>query len=429
MIADRPVAIVGGGFSGLMTAAQLARRGVTSLLFDGSGRIGRGVAYSTTEAAHLLNVPSGKMSAWPDRPDDFARFAQDDGTGFAQRRLYGRYLGEILDSAPGVVRIEVAVVGAVPGEGGWRLSLADGTTVEAAALVLATGNEAPAPFARFAEVAGFVSNPWSSEAHAAVARVAAEGSGILLIGTGLTAIDTMLSLAAAGHRGTITALSRRGLVPRAHASFEPAPVPLDAVPLGQLVALWRWVRNRSAEVGFRAAVDSLRPHSHAIWQALSPSAQRRFLRHARPWWDVHRHRIAPQVSHQLQEMIAAGQLEIVAGRLAGLEPDGDGMMATIDRRRGQRTERRVGAAINCTGPLGEIGRTRDPLLRQLLDEGHVCEDQLGIGLVLEPGSRAGNRIWALGPLAKGRYWEITAVPDIRGQAAEVADDVAGVIAG
>ena len=428
MIADRPVAIVGGGFSGLMTAAQLARRGVASILFDGSGRIGRGVAYSTTEAAHLLNVPAGKMSAWPDRPDDFARFAQDDGTGFAQRRLYGRYLGEILDSAPGVVRSEVAVVAAIPSEGGWRLSLADGTTVEAAALVLATGNEAPAPFARFAEVAGFVSNPWSSEAHAAVARVAAEGSGILLIGTGLTAIDTMLSPAAAGHRGTITALSRRGLVPRAHASFEPAPVPLDAVPLGQLVALWRWVRNRSAEVGFRAAVDSLRPHSHAIWQALSPSAQRRFLRHARPWWDVHRHRIAPEVAALMEARKAAGKLEVIAGRIRGARGDDKRVTLRIAARDGTAIERDAGLVVNCTGPLGAMAKTQDRLLKQMVDDGLATADPLGIGIAADAhdAATASERLWVLGPLSKARQWEIIAVPDIRQQAQAVAEAITRV---
>ena len=436
MKSDRrvPVAIVGGGFSGTILAAQLARRGIGSVLIDGSGRAGRGVAYSTTEPAHLLNVRADGMSAWSDDPDHFAsRFEAEGGDkrGFAERRLFGRYLGEILDSAVAAGSTEVAHVSALrarAADGGWQVELDDGETIQAEALVLAVGNQEPEPLSAFAGARErFISNPWGEAAQAAVRELAASGDSALLVGTGLTMVDLVLSLDAAGHRGRIVALSRRGLIPRSHADFEPAPVAEDALPSGDLRALWRWLRRRGAEVGWRAAVDSLRPYSQALWQGLDDNQQRRFLRHARPWWDVHRHRIAPQVARKVHDMISEGRLEVVAGRIISARETDAGLEVDL-RRRGAGTPQSAtfAYAFNCTGPLHSIGRTRDPLLRSLFDAGQIRPDRLGIGLDVDDRSRAmgGARLWALGPLTKGRYWEIIAVPDIRGQAAEVAEDIA-----
>ncbi len=156
------------------------------------------------------------------------------------------------------------------------------------------------------------------------------------------------------------------------------------------MALWRWLRPRSAEVGFRAAVDSLRPHSQRLWQALSQSEQRRFLRHARPWWDVHRHRIAPAIAAQLKELIASGRLEIVAGRTRDMTASDAGIEVTIDRRDGRIAARQVGFAFNCTGPLGNVGLSADPLLRALLEAGEIAVDPLSIGL-RDDGEKPGRR--------------------------------------
>jgi uncharacterized NAD(P)/FAD-binding protein YdhS len=430
----RPVAIVGGGFSGTIMAAQLARRGIASALIEGGGRAGRGTAYSTREEAHLLNVRAEGMSAWADDPDHFVRAFEAEGgdrRGFAQRRQFGRYLREILDkeSASGLVEVvENRAIGAKPNADGWTVELASGRTVDAAALVLANGNQPPDPLRVF-EGAGerFVNNPWSEDAAAAIAEVARSGGDVLLVGTGLTMVDTVLSLDEAGHRGRIVALSRRGQMPRAHGDLTPAPVALDEVPQGNVLALWRWLRRRAGEVGWRAAVDSLRPYSHAPLQALGPAEQKRVIRHARPWWDVHRHRIAPEVAERLVAMIGEGRLEILAGRVREAKPDERSLFVRYslrNRSASSKAEGRFAFVFNCTGPLGTLRRTRDPMLRQLLEDGSVREDALGMGLKVDAKSRAGDGIWALGPLTKGRFWEIVAVPDIKGQAADVAGHIA-----
>jgi uncharacterized NAD(P)/FAD-binding protein YdhS len=436
MRSDReiPVAIIGGGYSGTILAAKLARKGVSSILIDGSGRVGHGVAYSTTEPAHLLNVRAEAMSAWNDDPLDFAEQFEAAGghrRGFAQRRFFGGYIRQILEHFVGLGHIAVDhsdAMDAAREDGGWRIGLGNGRNVRAKALALATGNQEPEPQRELAEAGDrYINNPWAGAASAAVKDLVSSGRPVLLNGTGLTMIDLALSLEAAGHRGRIVALSRRGQVPRAHADFAPAPVGLDDVPSGNLLELWRWLRKRSAHVGWRAAVDSLRPHSHSLWQSLDGEQQRRFLRHARPWWDVHRHRIAPEVAQTIHRMIAEGRLEIIAGRIIEARRSGDALEITIRRRGSEsRSVERFDFAFNCTGPLHSIAHTKDPFLRALLDAGQVRPDHLGIGLEVDERSRVagGERLWALGPLTKGRYWEIVAVPDIREQAAAVAEDIA-----
>ena len=440
MKSDRvvPVAIVGGGASGTILAAQLARRGIACAVIDGSGRLARGVAYSTVEAAHLLNVPADGMSAWAGDPDHFARrYAAEGGDprGFAERRLFGRYLGEIFQEAiaSGYVQpVELTALSAPRENAEWRIELSDGSAMQAQALVLAIGNQQPEALRVLAEAGDrFIANPWGGDARAAVQAAAASGAEVLLVGTGLTMIDLVLSLDAWGHQGRITAVSRRGQIPRAQAEFAPAPVEEAEVPAGSVRSLTRWIRRRAAAVGWRAAIDSLRPHSHPLWQSLSEDQQRRFLRHARPWWDVHRHRIAPQVAQVLARLIAESRLQVVAGRIAAARPLSGALEVEI-RRRGSDAGRmhKFAYAFNCTGPLHAIERTRDPLLRSLIDAGQVRPDHLGIGIQVDEKARAqsSERLWALGPLTKGRYWEIIAVPDIREQAAAVAEDIAQELA-
>jgi len=430
MKSDAAVAIVGGGYSGTILAAQLARRGIRSYLIDGSGRVGRGVAYSTTEPAHLLNVRAEGMSAWSGDTGHFAEWFEQRGgdrRGFAQRRLFAEYLAEILRDAVGSGFTEVVDATALNAHrnGRWEIELDNGRRLHAAALALAIGNQEPEALAAF-EQAGpcSVANPWGNQAQAAVRDLVETGRNVLLVGTGLTMVDVVLSLEAAGFDGRIVAVSRRGQVPRAHSDFDAAPVDLKDVPQADIGKLMRWLRRRAAEVGWRAAVDSLRPHSHPIWQSLTRAQQQRFLRHVRPWWDVHRHRIAPEVAQILARLVADGFLEVVAGRIVSAAPAEEGIEVTIRRRGSAKETRELFAyAFNCTGPLQSISRTSDPLLRSLLDEGQASPDHLGIGLEVDGNSRAGDHLWALGPLTKGRYWEIIAVPDIRDQAAAVAADI------
>jgi uncharacterized NAD(P)/FAD-binding protein YdhS len=399
--------------------------------------MGRGVAYSTTEPAHLLNVRAEGMSSISGEPNHFADWFQvrgGDRRGFAQRRLFAAYLGELLDEAvnSGKTQLVHSTAERAARDGHWQVDLADGSSVQADALVLAIGNQEPGRLRAFADAGSrYLANPWGQAAQVAIRDLAETGGAALLVGTGLTMVDLVLSLEAAGHDGPVLAVSRRGQIPRSHADFEPVPVKEDDVPAGDLHALSRWLRRRSAEVGWRAAVDSLRPHSQALWQSLSTEQQRRFVRHVRPWWDVHRHRIAPEVAQLIARLVAEGFLEVAAGRIVSAQSRDDGIEVSIRRRGAQEDQTRLFAYVfNCTGPLQAMDRTNDPLLRALLDDGSIQSDRLGMGILVDDHSRAegAKDLWALGPLTKGRYWEIIAVPDIREQAAAVADDIAKELA-
>lgn len=413
-----------------MVAANLARLGIRSVVVEANGRAGQGTAFSTTEGAHLLNIRAQNMGAWADRPDDFVSQTGAETGSYAERRQFGTYLRSILDEAVGsghTELIESRAVGAERQGAKWRLTLQDGEAIESDALVLAIGNQPPAPLPGL-QGAGdlLIDDPWSDQAKKAVKDAARRQLDVLIVGTSLTMVDVALSLASAGHQGKILALSRRGKIPLGQAVHDDSPVEVGDLPAPTVRSVAKWIRERSGDVDWRAAVDALRPHSHRLWQAFSKQEKRRFLRFGRPWWDIHRHRIAPQVASQVETLIESGRLEVVAGRLLSARVEDQSIEITFRRRGSDRPDepRRFAYAFNCTGPLGDVTGTKDPLLRQLLETREVQPDELSIGLAVDEHSRAAERLWALGTLTKGRYWEMIAVPDIRHQAAAVAEDIA-----
>ncbi|MEO7409999.1 MAG: FAD/NAD(P)-binding protein, partial [Sphingomicrobium sp.] len=332
---ETQVAVIGGGFAGTMAAVQLSRRGIAAVLIGRGSQIGKGVAYSTDDQAHLLNIPAAKMSAWPDRPDDFVEAIGDAGFGpedYVPRLLFGHYLRSILEES-GVAVVNGEAIAAEPGEAGWTVRLDDGRAVMAEALVLAPGNQPPdeLPFARGLPETLFAGNPWDEAGKEAIAAAVMDQGDVLAVGSGLSMIDVALSLDAAGHRGKMIAVSRRGQMPRSSFAVRSAVPSSAEAPGGSLGELWRWVRRRGQEIEWRDAVDSLRPRTHELWQSLSEADQRRFLRHARPWWDVHRHRIAPQVGAVIERMIDQGRLEVIAGRIGSLDAVDGGLDAVIRR--------------------------------------------------------------------------------------------------
>ncbi len=248
----------------------------------------------------------------------------------------------------------------------------------------------------------------------------------MLIGSGLTAMDVALSIDKAGYRGQILALSRRGLVPRAHADAGPV---VGAVPRPAERGSWllHRLRQRSREVGWRHAVDELRPHTQSLWRLHDHAAQARFLRHARPWWDVHRHRLAPAVAQRVEVMQAEGRLVFTAGRVVAATAAPGGTPAPVRvtiRRRGQQVEEAlaVDRVINCTGPEGDITRAAPPLLAALIASGRARADAHRLGLEVDHVGRmfdaAGHpqdSLLAVGPITRGEAWESIAVPDIRRQ--------------
>jgi uncharacterized NAD(P)/FAD-binding protein YdhS len=430
------VAIIGGGFSGALQAINLLRHeGPRATLIERRAEAARGIAYSAAHPDHLLNVRAGNMSALPQEPDHFARWIERRhpalAGGFAPRLLYGDYLAELLDqareTAPDRLNlIQAEAIDVAPDGEGWRVKLADGREIAADAVILAPGNlppHIPAGIDADALPPGcFVAEPWSGD----VAGGLAADDVVLVIGSGLTMIDIALLLDARGFAGTIIAISRHGLCPRAHAAVIASA--LDERPPASAAALLRHVRARSRAIGWRAAVDELRPYTESLWTAADLDERRRFLRHLRAWWDVHRHRIAPQVAAKIATMQADGRLQIIAGTLTEAVAEGSGACVRY-RPRGREdlvtlTARRI---IDASGPQGDLLRTEEPLLRRLLDRGLIRPDSLRIGIDVTRQSEtigadgaACPTLLALGPMTRGTFWEIVAVPDIRRQTWAVA---------
>jgi uncharacterized NAD(P)/FAD-binding protein YdhS len=424
------IAVIGGGAGGTLQALHLLRAGAGKVILIERARTpGRGVAYSTGRPEHLLNVPARRMSAFGDDPGHFVRWFSDRAGGgeedFAPRMLYGDYLAELLGAAP----VEVVRGEAVAIEEG-AVRLADGGRVEADALVLAPGNFTPAT-PRGVDPAALGSlwaeDPWAE----GIAEGLGVGDVVLLLGTGLTAVDVALTLDAIGYAGRIVALSRRGLAPRAHGLREPMVAPQEALPPA-CTAMLRRVRARSKEIGWRSAVHELRAVTSKLWASASLDERRRFLRHLRPWWDVHRHKVAPAVGATIDRMQADARLAIAAGKLVSVEAE-DGQALVRFRARGREAVEtlRVARIVNCTGPELDIVRSAEPLLDALLAAGAIRPDPLRIGIDVDAECRAigadgrpSERLSVIGPVTRGAFWESVAVPDIRGQAERVARRIA-----
>jgi len=436
------VAIVGGGFSGTLLAINLLRYGAlrVTLVEREPDRLAQGCAYGAAQPNHVLNVRAGNMSAFPDEPDHFVQWLEREGLGtascFATRRDYGRYLSALLADMQRQAGDRLTIMSRnvedafFPPRGGC-LMLAGGGRVEADMVVLAPGNLPPHDLALFRRSASpaYVPDPWAAD----LGEGLTADDRVLLVGTGLTAVDCVMTLDAAGFRGRIVAISRRGLMPQVHA---PAPgfEPRRERPRGGITELVREVRARAREVGWRNAIDELRPFTQDIWGAADFSEQSRFLRHLRPYWDIHRHRIAPRVSGRLEELRAQGRLQSHAGKIVRVKPRSARGLEIGWRARGRREEESLLAAraINCTGPLGDIGRSRDVLLQRLHRRGLLRADPHHIGIDVDRAGRAvgadgiaHERLHVVGPMTRGAHWEIVAVPDIRKQVWTLARSMTG----
>jgi uncharacterized NAD(P)/FAD-binding protein YdhS len=423
------VAVIGGGAAGVLLVAHLARITTRPLRItivdDGPGRLGSGVAYATADPDHLLNVRTTNLSAWSDEPEHFVSWLARRGTpalpsDYVGRPTYGAYLAAVAaDAGNGpLARVRHLHAHAVEVQPGWHVHLSDGSTLAARHVVLATGVGRPAPIPAAEHRPRYLADPWRPGALDAVG----DTDPVLVIGTGLTAIDVATTLGRGNRR--LHAISRHGLVPAAHLTFARAPMPLDDDVPGDLAALRRLVRARiTASVArtgdWRPAVDGLRPHTPRLWAALDAADKRAFLRRDRRRWEVARHRMAPRVAASIAAMRASGQLTISAGdaveAIAGTGPDT--------------------WIVNATGPESDLRRCPDPLLRRLLTAGHVRPGPCGIGIatagpgqLLDAHGSPTAGLWTLGANRRGDLWESTAIPEIRDQARHLAERLLATLA-
>lgn len=444
------LAIIGGGAAGVLTALQALRQSRHPLrirLFEAASTLAEGIAYATPSPVHLLNVPAGRMSALPDVPGDFANYLQqiaaypeDDRATlearFASRLHYGPYLRQRLAEAAGGHPATLEVVQqpvlslrrAAPGE--LHLATAEGTRYTARQVVIACGNNVrPMPLRGAALLPPErMAEAWDYDS----VRLIAGPHAVGIIGSGLSMVDSVLSLLDAGHRGAIHLFSRHGLMPLPHAHGAPAdfdPQPLLALSLRKRL---RFLRARAREAAARgipwqSVMERIRPLGQSLWLSLDAQDQRRFLRHGVRQWDVHRHRIDPGVHARLGHALGEGQLQLHRARLQAVAEE-DGALQLHARTPAGEHHWTLGALVNATGVETRAENLRNPLLRQLLDDGLARPGPHGLGLdstveaacVLDAEGRAQADLRVLGSLRIGTLWESLAVPELRQQAHDAA---------
>ncbi len=443
------VAIIGGGAAGILTAIGVlrgARQPLRVLLLESSLPLARGVAYSTSYAEHLLNVPAGKMSGFPDEPDDFLDYLveisafpgeerEELAARFVPRHHYAAYLRHRLQQAleTSAVRLDVRaerVLALDRTAAGFRLELGIGQHELAHQVVLATGNSLrPLP------VRGASALPADRRVEAwdfAAVRSIVRHADVAIIGSGLSMADTVVSLLASEHKGRIHVLSRHALMPLPHAKGPAAdydPQPLLAMNLRQRMRALRRHAADAAQRGipWQSVMERIRPMGQALWQSLSFDDQRRFLRHVVRYWDVHRHRIAAPVHEQLMALKQEGRLQLHRGRLqTAIIEGGCVCLGALDRQR-QPLQLDVQCVVNATGVEMRAQAMHNPLLQQLLGSGIARAGLHGIGIdstedghLINADGNAEPDIQVLGSLRIGRLWESLAIPELRAQAAKAA---------
>lgn len=435
--------IIGGGASGVLMAAQLLRRSseTTVRIFERSGDLGAGIAYSTQNPNHLLNVRASNMSAFPDQPEHFLHWLQNQShsvaqggwqpQSFAPRSLYRIYLNDLLkpyrESDKPRIFVENVDVVDITFEGMRpKVTSSTGESFSANAIIIATGNEAA-----IATSGSHVTEYWSSNGYFDIPS----DHSVAILGTGLSMVDSVISLLDRGHKGQIHAISRRGLLPARHEPAEPFSIDADALPVADgLPALLHIVRkmiDQCAAQGksWRSVIDGLRPHTKNVWNRLPLRQRKSFLRHLRPWWDVHRHRMAPAIADRIESARQSGQLTITAAHLNSVKNKAEHIAIRYHKRREEEIEELdVQAIIDCRGGSSRFSTTRNLALIGLMEHGLAKPDALDLGLdvtadlqVVNARGEPSGPIFAIGPVTKGIFWEVTAVPDIRVQTEKLAN--------
>ncbi|WP_170293971.1 FAD/NAD(P)-binding protein [Paracoccus limosus] len=449
------VVIIGGGLTGASLAWQLARMALPARItvVEPRAELGRGLAYSSRDPAHRINVPAHRMSIDPEDRGDFLSWLQADparltpdaqaegGDIYPQRGLFGSYVADRLAPhlASGAIRHIRARVSDIEraGDGSFVLILSDESRIRAELLVLATGHPAPALPKLLAGLSGQPALIADPQDEARLAEVP-QDARVLILGAALSAADVIATLDRQGHRGAITCLSRRGLRSRGQGPRgQDSSADFLDPPSRQASDLLRRVRHAIVDEQARgqdwqAVFYRLRAQGQEIWTALPEDARRRLLRHARTWWDVHRYRLPPQTETVIAGLIAQGRLQFLAGHLLRAEAGDAGILVNW-RPRGRTDARQAvfDRVVVTTGPAQDRCIAASPALGALARLGLIAPCPLGLGLAttasckaLDAEGRASDRILIAGPLARGHLGELVGAPECAAQAKDIAREIA-----
>lgn len=458
MKAPPVIAIIGGGFCGTFTFVQLLKQASHPLhviLINKHYPLAKGIAYSTEDECHLLNVAAGKMSPFPDDSDHFVRwvkgqkflatYVNDDlPLAYLPRAVYGKYLASVFEETlrqrPSFFQythLQDEAKDIVPMVNKYKVVLHANKAVIANKVILATGNfpptQLPIKDERFYASRNYFGNPWAGAATANIKPV----ETVFIIGTGLTMLDTVLSIVSKGFHGKIIALSRSGLLPLYHKRRKPyLPLLEDLKPPYRLTKLYEIYFKHvmlAKKLGSptEALMDAIRPKIQEIWMALSIPEKIQFMEHVKHFWNVTRHRSALEVHEAIAALIKKNVLQVIAGRLISLAETGNNVEVIFREKKTLKNKIiHVNRVINCTGPEADITKVNDPLIINLLKRGFVAPDDMKLGLNALPDGTIIQRdnslspfLYTLGTNLKGILWESTAVPELRSQTMQLAEQI------
>lgn len=449
------IAIIGGGAAGAAVFGELLQHPGGGVIhwIAGQSSPGRGVAYATDDACHLLNVRAAGMGVFAEQTEEFLQHASRrlgavQGTDFLPRGLFGEFVQAQVrarvEAAQArdrrfTIHADRAVAVRAQSPGGYRVELAGGQTVAADAVVLATGALPPRPLKTVAEDAlaseAYRLDPWHLDGCPPSPRRA------LVIGTGLTAVDTLISVANRWPHAELVAVSRHGLLPFRHPALPLVPHPFQAdlnqslLDCGGVAPMLRLIRDAFTEVpsvDWRAVVDGMRPVNARLWQGLTLRQRRQFMRHLRWLWEAARHRAAPATCEAIDALVETGRLQVHAARVLSVTGAGPLEVAVRSRRTQLVTRLEADLVIQATGLDTAVAYAEDPLLAQLLHDRLAMPDPLQLGVAALPEGQLLNAeqqpqpgLYAIGSLLRGNLWECTAMPEIRAAAHRLAQILSG----
>ena len=446
----KKVVIIGGGASGTLLAINLLRAALSQpisiTLVEKRETIGRGIAYSTAFEHHLLNVPVAKMSAFPDEPEHFLNWLGESGhsfgsSDFVPRRLFGDYLSSLLDAearrSASLVRVFDEATDLEQNDGGIVVKLASGKEIPADLVVLAFGNFLPphpsVPDLSFITAEMYIRDVWSEGSLEKIDP----SDDVLVIGTGLSMVDFVLNLRSAGHQGKIQAISTKGLLPAEHKLGYTYPAFADELKgVEKITQIFTTVRKHVAVADangsdWRAVIDSLRPVTQDLWQQLPTAEKRYFMQHLSRYWNAARHRMPPAAAETIREMLTNGQLEVLSGRLRHISTDTEGRFLVNFSQNGEQNYINCDVLVNCIASQSNFARIESELVKNRLGRGTIRCDAVSLGLDATPDGRlidvngvVSDKLRTIGTALKGTLWETTAIPEIRVQAAKLAETIA-----
>jgi uncharacterized NAD(P)/FAD-binding protein YdhS len=456
MVNKPVIAIIGGGFCGSSILIQIIRQSripLELILINKDNPLSKGIAYSSYNPKHILNVPASKMSAFPDEPDNFINWVKSKpeyseydneelNDRFMPRVIYGKYLKELFENTlkelPANITLKIIedeVTDVIPSETGSDIILKNGDPLKADKVILALGNFGPdhprIKNTGFYSSKKYFSNPWKKD----TVEDLNDKDKILIIGTGLTMVDNVLSLLEKGFQGKIFALSTNGYFPLSHKKRKPYTDILDELhPPYSISGLYKIFRKHikyvlTHGITGEAVVDAVRPKTQEIWLSLSIDDKIRFMSHIRHLWGVARHRLPKEIFEQMQKLISDNKLQIIGGRIQDIEENNENITVSYKERKTQLIkELEVQRVINCTGPKTDLQKIDDMLVVNLLKRGLIMPDEMKLGInalpdgtIIQKDHSVSTKLFTIGSLLKGILWESTAVPELRTQTQSLAN--------